>query len=80
MEGLRPGPGHHWKLFFYITLFMAGMQLTTHGTQDMYSTFLERYRHYGPDIRAWITAISMGAAIIGDISLVSYPIVGDAGA
>ena len=57
----------HWKLFFYITLFMAGMQLTTHGTQDMYPTFLERYWHYGPDIRAWITAISMGAAIIGDI-------------
>jgi len=57
----------HWKLFFYITLFMAGMQLTTHGTQDMYPTFLERYWHYGPAIRAWITAISMVAAIIGGI-------------
>lgn len=57
----------HWKLFFYITLFMAGMQLTTHSTQDMYPTFLERYWHYGPAIRAWITAISMVAAIIGGI-------------
>ena len=57
----------HWKLFFYITLFMAGMQLTTHGTQDMYPTFLERYWHYGPAVRAWITAISMVAAIIGGI-------------
>jgi MFS transporter, SHS family, lactate transporter len=57
----------HWKLFFYITLFMAGMQLTTHGTQDMYPTFLEQYWHYGPAIRAWITAISMVAAIIGGI-------------
>jgi len=57
----------HWKLFLYITLFMAGMQLTTHGTQDMYPTFLERYWHYGPSVRAWITAISMVGAIIGGI-------------
>jgi SHS family lactate transporter-like MFS transporter len=58
----------HWKLLIYIALFMAGMQLTTHGTQDMYPTFLERYWHYGPTVRAWITAISMVAAIIGGIS------------
>jgi SHS family lactate transporter-like MFS transporter len=57
----------HWKLFLYITLFMAGMQLTTHGTQDMYPTFLERYWHYGPTVRAWITAISMAGAIVGGI-------------
>jgi SHS family lactate transporter-like MFS transporter len=57
----------HWKLFIYITLYMAGLQLTTHGTQDMYPTFLERYRHFGPADRAWITAISMIGAIIGGI-------------
>jgi MFS transporter, SHS family, lactate transporter len=57
----------HWKLFIYITLFMAGLQLTTHGTQDMYPTFLERYQHFGPTDRAWITAISMVGAIVGGI-------------
>jgi MFS transporter, SHS family, lactate transporter len=57
----------HWKLFIYITLFMAGLQLTTHGTQDMYPTFLERYRHFGPAVRAWITALSMIGAILGGI-------------
>ena len=57
----------HWKLLVYIALFMASMQLTTHGTQDMYPTFLERYWHYSPTIRAWITAISMVGAIIGGI-------------
>jgi SHS family lactate transporter-like MFS transporter len=57
----------HWKLFIYIALFMAGLQLTTHGTQDMYPTFLERYWHYGPTERAWITAISMAGALIGGI-------------
>jgi SHS family lactate transporter-like MFS transporter len=57
----------HWKLFIYITLFMAGLQLTTHGTQDMYPTFLERFRHFDPGDRAWITALSMVGAIVGGI-------------
>ena len=57
----------HWKLFIYIALFMAGLQLTTHGTQDMYPTFLERYGHFGPTDRAWISALSMTGAIAGGI-------------
>src|SRR5216683_8133519 len=32
-----------------------------------YPTFLERYWHYGPTERAWITAISMAGALIGGI-------------
>lgn len=59
---------YHWKLFIYIALFMAGLQLTTHGTQDMYPTFLERYWHFGPTVRAWITAASMVGAILGGIT------------
>src|SRR5260370_20225536 len=62
--------GVHWKLFIYIAVFMAGLQLTTHGTQDMYPTFLERYWHYGPTERASITAISMVGALIGGIFFV----------
>jgi SHS family lactate transporter-like MFS transporter len=61
----------HWKLLIYIALFMAGLQLTAHGTQDMYPTFLERYWHFGPSERAWITAVSMIAAILGGI-LIGY--------
>lgn len=57
----------HWKLFIYIAIFMAGLQLTTHGTQDMYPTFLERYWHFAPGQRAWISAVSMLGAIAGGI-------------
>jgi SHS family lactate transporter-like MFS transporter len=57
----------NWKLLLYIALFMAGLQLTTHGTQDMYPTFMERYRHFGPTDRAWITSISMLGAIAGGV-------------
>jgi MFS transporter, SHS family, lactate transporter len=57
----------HWKLLLYIALFMAGLQLTTHGTQDMYPTFLERYRHLDTSDRAWITSVSMIGAIAGGL-------------
>src|SRR5437870_2549446 len=32
----------NWKLFLYLTILMAMMNMVSHGTQDMYPTFLER--------------------------------------
>src|SRR5256712_3271733 len=32
----------HWKLFVYLTLLMMMMNFVSHGTQDMYPTFLQR--------------------------------------
>ena len=57
----------HWKLFLYMTLFMAGMNLASHGTQDMYPTFLERFWKLGTITRSNIAAISMIGAIVGGI-------------
>src|SRR3989475_2621982 len=34
----------NWKLFLYLTILMAMMNMVSHGTQDMYPTFLERDR------------------------------------
>lgn len=55
----------HWKLFAYLVLLMTGMNLASHGTQDLYPTFLERNWHFGVKERAAITAISMAFAILG---------------
>src|SRR5882672_6077274 len=33
----------HWKLFIYLTILMMMMNFVSHGTQDMYPTFLERH-------------------------------------
>ena len=66
--GLGRAIASHWKLFLYLTLLMAMMNFTSHGTQDMYPTFLERYWHFGPSQRAVITAISMVGAIIGGVA------------
>ncbi len=56
-----------WKLFLYMTLLMAGMNLASHGTQDMYPTFLQRFWKLGPIARSNISAISMVGAIIGGV-------------
>src|SRR5579864_3939274 len=57
----------HWKLFLYLLVFMTMMLFASHGTQDMYPTFLQRQWHFGPSQRATITAISGIGAIIGGI-------------
>jgi SHS family lactate transporter-like MFS transporter len=57
----------NWRLFLYLVLLMAGMNLASHGTQDMYPTFLEREWGFGPRARAALTAFSMVGAIIGGV-------------
>ena len=57
----------HWKLFLYLTVLMTAMNLASHGTQDMYPTFLQRYWGYGPAHRSIITAISMVGALAGGV-------------
>ena len=57
----------HWKLFIYLTLLMMMMNFVSHGTQDMYPTFLERQWGFGPRQRISITAISMVGAILGGV-------------
>ena len=57
----------HWKLFLYIVALMAMMNMVSHGTQDMYPTFLERDWHLGPQLRAAITAFSQVGALVGGV-------------
>lgn len=51
----------------YLVLLMTMMNLASHGTQDIYPTFLERDWHLGPRSRATVTAISMVGAIGGGL-------------
>jgi SHS family lactate transporter-like MFS transporter len=59
----------NWRLFLYLVLLMTGMNLASHGTQDMYPTFLQRFWHFGAAQRSLITAISMVGAIAGGVTL-----------
>ena len=66
-RGLGKAIAANWRLFLYLTLLMAGMNFASHGTQDMYPTFLEREWGFSPRSRAALTAFSMVGAISGGI-------------
>ena len=44
---------------------MTMMTFLSHGTQDLYPTFLQQQRHYDPRLTAIISVISMFGAIVG---------------
>jgi len=64
---LGRGIASNWKLFIYLMLLMTAMNLSSHGTQDMFPTFLQRQWHLGASERALISGVSMIGAIIGGV-------------
>jgi SHS family lactate transporter-like MFS transporter len=62
----------HWRLFFYLVLLMTIMNLISHGTQDLYPTFLQQQRHFSPGVTAMIIMISMVGAICGGLTFGHY--------
>ena len=59
----------HWQLFLYLFLLMTMMNFSSHGTQDMYPTFLEKRLGLRPRGEVAIVQISMVGAIIGGITV-----------
>ena len=57
--------GANAKRFFYLVLLMAMMNMMSHGTQDLFPTFLQRQRHFSTGTTAVISVISMLGAIVG---------------
>jgi SHS family lactate transporter-like MFS transporter len=55
----------HWRLFFYATLLMTAFMYMSHGTQDIYPTFLEKQRGLGVDQKALVAIIYNVGAICG---------------
>jgi len=58
----------HWKLFLYLLAFMTMMLFASHGTQDMYPTFLQRQWHFTPQHRSAITAFAGIGGILGGLT------------
>jgi SHS family lactate transporter-like MFS transporter len=66
-SGLRRDLTANWKLFLYLALFMMTMNLSSHGTQDMYPTFLQRQWGFSPVQRSLVSGFSMVGALIGGV-------------
>jgi SHS family lactate transporter-like MFS transporter len=64
---LGRGIASNWKIFLYLAALMTMMNFISHGTQDMYPTFLRRQWHFNTTQTASMTALSMVGAIIGGI-------------
>jgi SHS family lactate transporter-like MFS transporter len=45
-SGLGRAAARHWKLFLYLVVLMTMMNLSSHGTQDLYPSFLAQERHF----------------------------------
>jgi SHS family lactate transporter-like MFS transporter len=62
----------HWPRFLYLVLLMTMMAFMSHGTQDMYPTFLQHERHYSPSDTASLTMITNVGAILGGLAFGFY--------
>jgi MFS transporter, SHS family, lactate transporter len=60
--------GENFGSFLYLTLFMTMLSLMSHGTQDMYPTFLEKERALGPRMVATIAIIYNVGALAGGLA------------
>jgi SHS family lactate transporter-like MFS transporter len=58
----------HWKLWIYLTFLMAMMNFSSHGTQDMYPTFMRQFRGLDAKVYSQIVIVMMSGAILGGIA------------
>src|SRR3989442_1088961 len=71
----RPGSwGHPWRrlrppleIFFFLSLLMMMMNFISHGTQDLYPTFLKIQRGFSTEKTAIIAVIYNVGAVAGGI-------------
>jgi len=61
------GIASHWKLWIYLTFLMAMMNFASHGTQDMYPTFMQEFRGLDPKVYSQVVIVMMSGAIVGGI-------------
>jgi MFS transporter, SHS family, lactate transporter len=57
----------HRKLFFYLVALMTMMNFVSHGTQDMFPTFLKVQRGLSPQLTAVVSIIANIGALLGGI-------------
>jgi len=55
----------HWLLLIYAALLMTAFNYMSHGTQDLYPTFLEKQRGFGVNEKSMITIVYAFGAIVG---------------
>ena len=58
----------HWQLALYAILLMTAFNFFSHGTQDIYPTFLQVQHHFDPHVTGIIAVIYNIGAIVGGLT------------
>jgi SHS family lactate transporter-like MFS transporter len=62
----------HWQLALYAILLMTAFNFFSHGTQDLYPTFLQKQHHFGHTTVSTIAVIYNIGAILGGLSFGAF--------
>ena len=57
----------HWKLWLYLVALMSMMNLSSHGTQDLFPAFMKSYRKLEPRTYATVVMVMATGAIVGGV-------------
>jgi SHS family lactate transporter-like MFS transporter len=57
----------HWKIALYLVVLMTAFNFFSHGTQDLYPTFLQKQHHFDTHTTGTLTAIMNVGAMVGGI-------------
>jgi len=58
----------HWKIALYLVVLMTAFNFLSHGTQDLYPTFLQKQHHFDTHMTGILAAVMNVGAIVGGIS------------
>ena len=65
LAGIAQEVGRHWRLALYLVVLMTAMNFLSHGTQDIYPTFLQKQHHFDAGLTGRIAVVMNLGAILG---------------
>jgi MFS transporter, SHS family, lactate transporter len=80
-DGKKPGPlkaflseansafRENWFLFVYMVVLMSGMNSVSHGSQDLYPTFLKDQVGFGDTLTTVTTVVGQLGALVGSTTI-----------
>src|SRR5579863_533794 len=58
----------YWPLFIYCVAFMAALNAMSHGTQDLYATFLQKQHGFSTGQTSTLSIVAAVGAIVGGVT------------
>ena len=67
--GVLPVLAQHWKLVLYLVVLMTAMNFLSHGTQDLYPTFLQKQRGFDTHTTGLLAIVLNAGSIVGSLAM-----------